>query len=146
MTDWQRTFLKKFEQAKKHWLLKFEEFANEVVEPTVRALEEFTTAHGFHVARPPCDPGHRIFKFGLTENGYVLVSVRMRGLEEVEVRAEVFVPGLGGRESSAYHTLLCDADQAWVENRFQECLDVFITLFGEAGAGTVRAAQDLVSV
>ena len=145
MNDWQQVFLQKLETAKKQWQHKFELFAADIVDAVFATFEGFTTSHGFRVTQAPCEPGHRIYKFAVTENGYVLISFRMRGLEEVEACCEVFVPGLGGTEPAPKHTMLCDATQSWVEAQFQTCLDDFIALFGEAGAAAASHAEALVS-
>ena len=143
MNEWQRNFLHKLESAKKQWLHKFEEFAADFVEPAFLAFEEFAAGNGFRVTQQPCEPGHRIYKFALTENGYLLLTFRMRGLEEVEVRSELFMPGLGGMEPSTSYNGLCEAGEAWVEAQFQNNLDRFITHFGEAGAA--NRTDELVS-
>ena len=144
MNEWQRTFLQKLESAKRQWLHKFEQFATDIVEPVFLLNEEFTSTHGFRVSRQPCEPGHRIYKFAITENGYLLITLRMRGLEEVEVSTEVFVPGLGGREPAVKRTTICEATEPWVEAQFQAGLDRFIALFGEAGATAADHAETLV--
>jgi hypothetical protein len=140
MNDWQRTFLQKLETAKKQWLHKFERFAEDTVEPAFAVFEDFTAGNGFRVTASPCEPGTRIYKFAVTENGYVMITFRMHGLEEVEASSAMFVPGLGGREPTVRRTTLCEATSAWVEAEFQSGLDGFVDLFGEAG--TAAAPPD----
>lgn len=134
MNEWQRTFLKKLESAKRQWLHRFEQFACEFIEPVFLAFEEFAVGCGFQVIHPEAEPGHRIFKFALTENGYLLVTFRMGGLEEIEVSTECFVPGAGSAAAQTQSANLCDAGQSWTEAQFQSALDRFITQFGQAGA------------
>ncbi len=139
MNDWQLNFLQKLESAKKQWLHKFEQFALNCVEPVFAGFENFTTGNGFRVTQSPCEPGLRIYKFSVTENGYVLVSFRMRGLEEVEACCEVFAPGLSGNGTAPQHTQLSEATQGWAETQFQCALDEFIIQFGEAGSAADNA-------
>ena len=133
MNEWQRTFLQKLEAAKKQWTHRFEQFAADTIEPVFLTFQEFCSANGFRVSQPPCEPGHRIYKFALTENGYLMMTFRMCGLEELEVHSEAFVPGLGSMDPIDQLVSLCDATEHWVEARFQGSLDQFIADFAEAG-------------
>jgi len=143
MNDWQRTFLQKLETAKKQWLHRFEQFAVDFVEPVFAGLDEFATSSGFHVSSPDCEPGTRIYKFALTENGYLLIMFRMQGLEGVEVCCESSVPGAAAKVSTQ-QVNLGDATENWVEQRFQSGLDRFVTSFAEAGADAKNADEALV--
>jgi len=145
MHDWQRTFVQKLEAARKQWLHRFERFALDYLDPAYQEFAEFTGSHGFQVLTPPCEPGTRLYKFGLTENGYLLITFRLRGLEEVEVCNEVFLPGVGALDTIRQHAALCDAGSEWVARQFQEGLDLFITEFGEAGAAEADQAAELVT-
>ena len=136
MNDWQRKFLKKLESAKQQWAHQFEDFATQVVDPVFGRFAEFANAGGFTVSRPDCAEGNRIFKFALTENGYLLLMFSMKGLDEVQSCAELFIPGQGSFEPVGDHTHLCDANELWIETQFQNALDLFVTQFGEAGAST----------
>lgn len=144
MNDWQRTFLKKMESAKRQWLHRFEKFACGFIEPVFLAFEEFAVGCGFQVTHPESEPGHRIFKFALTENGYMLLTFHMVGLEEIEVATECFVPGAASSGPQTHSANLCDAGESWTEAQFQSALDRFITQFGEAGAAAGQQAPALV--
>ncbi len=145
MNDWQRTFLQKLDTAKKQWLHKFERFASDFVEPAFDEFAEFTANHGFRVATPNSEPGTRLYKFGLTENGYVLVTFRMRSLEEVEVCSEVFVPSVGAFEPYTTHASFQDATASWTRKQFQNSLERFVTSFGEAGSIEADRTEELVT-
>ncbi|MHC4065877.1 MAG: hypothetical protein ACYSUI_15460 [Planctomycetota bacterium] len=138
MNDWQRSFLQKLDTAKKQWQHRFEQFVSDYVEPVFHEFDDFSAKNGFHVSSPDCESGVRLYKFALTENGYLLVTFRMQGMEEVEVACDSFVPGVGGVEPSSKHIALCDANELWVQQQFQNGLDRFVTAFAEAGA----AAED----
>ena len=145
MNEWQRAFLQKLETAKKQWLHRFEQFAADFLEPTFEHFSEFTGSHGFSVMTPPCEPGNRLYKFSLTENGYVLLTFRMLGLEEVEARSDIFLPGVGSLEPVTNHANLCDAGPAWLEQQFQGGLERFIIAFGEAGSSSANLGIELVT-
>ena len=145
MNDWQRSFLPRLEKAKKQWLHNFERFAAKHLEPVFHGFDEFAAAHGFSVTAPPCESGTRLFKFGLTENGYMLITYRMHGLESVEVCAEVFVPGPEEAEPLCDRAKLCDADRSWVREQFEHALDRFIVAFGAAGAVDAGQKEELIT-
>ena len=132
MNDWQRSFLGKLESAKKNWQHRFENLANEFLEPVFERYAEFTRGHGFSVSAPDCEPGTRLYKFGLTENGYVLLTFRMRGLDGVGFTAEYLVSGPERVESTQAETQVADAQDAWFQKLFERSLDRFVVAFGEA--------------
>lgn len=134
MNEWQQKFVQRLESAKKQWLQRFEQFASSVLEPAFARFDEFSTHLGFRVNSPACEQGTRLYKFALSENGYVLVSFRLRGLQEAEVSCEPYVPGIGRSEPHQAHIDLCDADSTWVEQQFQAGLDRFVAAFGAAGS------------
>ncbi|MCH7812759.1 MAG: hypothetical protein IID40_01940 [Planctomycetes bacterium] len=144
MNDWQRGFLQKLETAKKQWLHRFEHFATEHLEPVFCEFDEFATGSGFGVSTPDCETGTRLYKFALTENGYVMITFRTRGLEEAEACCESFVPGVGALEPTTRRINLCDASDVWAKQQFQNALDRFVTAFAEAGVGAEESAEALV--
>ena len=145
MNDWQRSFLQKLEAAKKQWLHKFEDVVAECLEPAFSEFDQFATPQGFTVSAPACEPGTRLFKFGLTENGYVLITFRMRGLETVEACTEVFVPGPEEVEPVSAEANLCNVDGPWTRQRFEQALDRFIVSFSTAGAADAERVDELVT-
>ncbi len=145
MNDWQRGFLQKLESAKKQWLHRFEQFAADCIDSCAGRFDDFAAKNGFRVTQPSCEAGNRLFKFALTENGYVLIRFSMKGLEEAEASAELFIPGLGCLEPIDRTTNFCDAGEPWVEAQFQNALDAFITHFGEAGASPANQGGELIT-
>ena len=133
MNDWQRSFLPKLETARKQWLHKFEDFAAEHIEPAFCEFDQFATTNGFTVSAPQCQPGTRLFKFGLTENGYTMITFHMHGLEKVEECAEVYVPGPEEVGPVYSQSILGEADERWVRRQFEQALERFIVAFGAAG-------------
>lgn len=140
MQDWKKSFTQKLETAKKQWLHKFEQFVVSAIDPVFQELDEFATRSGFRVTSPSCEEGTRLFKFALTENGYTLMTFRMKGLEEVQFDCEVWVPGAGRMDQEPKCVTMCEGGQTWVEQQFQTALDRFVTLFAEAGANSDSAA------
>lgn len=134
MQDWQQSFLQKLESAKRNWMHQFEDFAADHIEGVFCEFDDFVGKHGFNSAAPQCEAGTRLFKFELTENGYVMVAFRMRGLDRVEATAEFFVPGPGKPESMTSHMKMADAKAAWVRSQFEQALDRFVEAFGAAGS------------
>ena len=144
MNEWQRSFLQKLETAKKQWLHRFEQCAVAHVEPVFCTFDEFAANNGFRVTTPHCEPGTRLYKFALTENGYLLVTFRMKGLEEMEVCCESFVPGVGAVEPVTRQVSMSDANEVWVEQQFQLVLDRFVAAFAEAGTAVDDPSEVLV--
>lgn len=139
MNDWQQSFLQKLETAKKQWRSRFEKFAEECIEPVFHQIEEFTLTNGFTVTTPQCEDAVRVYKFALTENGYLIATFRQHGLEDVEVDFQVVVPGGDGLARHSSHSRICDAGQRWVEQQLQDALDRFMSSFVEAGEGRVES-------
>jgi hypothetical protein len=145
MGDWQQSFLGKLESAKKQWLHRFEDAAQEHIEPAFSEFDEFTTSHGFTVSAPGCEAGTRLFKFGLTENGYLLLTFRLRGLDVVEANVEVFVPGPEHVAPVCTRKNLADVSRQWAREQFEQSLDRFIIAFGEASAACAENGLELTS-
>jgi hypothetical protein len=139
MNDWQRSFLGKLETAKKHWLERFEELVDQHVRPAYGEFAEFTASNGFHNNAPECERGTRLFKFGLVENGYLLLSFHLRGMDTIEALAEFFVPGGENRESLRSKIHFDDMNGDWARRQFERGLDCFLGAFTEAGACCVPA-------
>lgn len=131
MNEWQRTFLQKLEQGKKKWRKRLEEFLTDRVEPVFAEFEEFAVKNGFEVSAPKCDKSVRLFKFGLTENGYIIFRFGQRGVDRAEARYEAFLPGRDRPACEANHVQIVDADEHWVEHQFQQGLDHLVTEFVE---------------
>lgn len=143
MNDWQRSFLAKLETARKQWLHKFETCVTDSLNPVFNEFHEFMKPKGFNVSAPRCESGTRRFKFGLTENGYMLIAFRWRGLETMEVRAEIVVPGSKHVEPTCEEANLCDVDQRWARQQFERALDRFIVALAAAGVADTTREQEL---
>ena len=144
MNDWQNSFLQKLAAAKKQWLHRFEELADDCLQPLFEEFERFTAAQGFNVQASQCEPGTRLYKFGLTENGYLLLTFRMLGLHAVVARTELFVPGQELARPEDLQRELSDVDEKWTRQCFESALDRFVSAFGAAGASAAAEADELL--
>ncbi|MCB9850495.1 MAG: hypothetical protein H6817_07285 [Phycisphaerales bacterium] len=145
MDKWQQTFLGKLEPVKKHWRERFEQIAHDWIGPSFHEFDQFTTAHGFTVSSPDCDAGTRVYKFGLTENGYLLLAFRMYGLERVEAHTEIIVPGNKPVESTTARASLADVNPEWVRQQFRAALDRFVDTFHQACKSAPARAEAVAS-
>lgn len=146
MNDWEQTFLRKLEEGKRLWQCKFEQFATDCVKPVFEQMQSFTAGQGISAVSPETEDGSRRYKFGLTENGYLLITFRLHGFEEIEIAQEIVVPGAGSPISTTKRSRLADATEAWVEQHFQAGLSRFITRFVEASDPSECEAAELVAV
>lgn len=145
MNDWEQTFLRKLEEGKRLWQGRFERFAQECIQPAFTSLQSFTAAHGFSAAAPETENGIRRYKFGLTENGYLLMSFRLHGFEEIEVDQEIVVPGADSTSTSTKRSRLDDANDDWVEQQFQAGLSRFVSQFVEASESSANHEAELAT-
>lgn len=141
-SEWQRTFLQKLEKGKQKWRKWLDEFLIERVDPVFADMEAFAAKNGIEVSAPKCDPSVRLFKFGLTENGYVIFWFGQRGIDRAEARYEMFLPGVAQPQQDNNHVQLVDADKKWVLFQFQQGLDQLVTAFAELGP--VPSEEELV--
>lgn len=132
MDKWQRSFASKLESVRMHWQERFEHVAEEAVAPVFGEFDAFTTARGFAVTSPTCDAGARHYKFGLTENAYLMLWFRLNGFEALEAHAEVVVPGENPQTFRVGLTHLSDASSEWVAEQFRGALDRFVDAFDAA--------------
>ena len=68
----------------------------------------------------------------------------MKGLEEMEVCCESFVPGVGAVEPRTQQMSMSDVNEVWVEQQFQLVLDRFVAAFAEAGTAVDDPSEVLV--
>jgi len=132
MDKWQRMFAGKLENVRKHWLERFERTAEELIAPAFAEYDAFTTSRGFTVTAPACDAGARLYKFGLTENGYLMMWLRLRGLEQVETHVEVYVPGSNPLGQTLSRKPIAHINGEWVHEQFRTALDRFVECFDAA--------------
>ncbi len=142
MNEWQQSFLRKLEKARKIWLKQFEQALDSQLAPTVQRIAEFLVSNGFRVTAPKSDAATR-YRFALSENGYALFTFRLRGLDEVEMYCEPFVPGLGAAEPYKCSVSLYDATEAWFESSLRQGLDTLLNALIVAGCSTKAREGEL---
>jgi hypothetical protein len=143
MSQWQQNFAKRVDVLRESAIKEFEGFADEVLDRTYEEYAAFTSQHDFHNSAPSHQRGTRFYKFALSEDAYVLLYFRARGIDAVEYEYECCVPGRGCAEGEKAGVALAEAGQAWVERRFQEALDDLVNRIAQAGP--VEKPAELVS-
>ncbi|HOB75506.1 MAG TPA: hypothetical protein PKG54_13390 [Phycisphaerae bacterium] len=132
MNQWQQSFAKRVDVLRESAIKKFETFADEVLDRTYEEYAAFTAQHDFRNIAPPHQRGTRFYKFALSEDAYVLLYFRARGIDAVESEYECSVPGHGCTEGEKVTVVLAEANPAWVERRFQTALDDLINHVSQA--------------
>lgn len=142
MSAWKQNFVKRVDALRDASLNKFETFAESVLSGVYEEYSEFTSQHEFHCSSPQQQKGSRFYKFALSEDAYVLMYFRARGIDGVECEHECSVPGLGCTESERTSVPSAEAVKNWVERCFQTALDDLLGRVAETCS--VQTAQELV--
>jgi hypothetical protein len=133
VNEWKKTFLTKLHAAQEKCAHFFDESLERHVLPVFDELQQFLRDNDFDVTSPMKEKGRRSFKFELAENAYLLVIFRFAGVDEFELRNEIFVPC---REPilEKFAGRVADIDRDWAENLLQTSLDRFVDLLNEQKA------------
>ncbi len=125
MDAWKRSFSEKLAQAQARWAARLDEALDSAVTPVFGELHEFLQNNGITAATPLREKGRRSYKFELSEDAYVLLLFRGRGVGEFELTRETFV--LGQRPNVQKLTeRLTVLTPEWVQQEFQTALDDFV--------------------
>ena len=141
MNEWQERFSGKIEALLDRAVRTFEHHVEDTVVPVYADLVEFTNQFDFRTNSPQRQRGLRSFKFALSEDAYVLVVFRAKGMAEVECTYECFSPGCGKSEEAFFATSLTGADRDWVRDRFRDALDFFVDTYSRAGIEVAEPAE-----
>jgi hypothetical protein len=125
--DWKRSFIRKLDQVREHWVQEFEGALAGSVMPAFDDLAEFLRDHGFRLSTPVHDGDRRSFKFELTEDTYLLMIFRFEGPGSFELRSESHV-SKAEPVTECVVARLADLDQARARELFQAALDTFVAL------------------
>lgn len=131
MNDWEQIFTKKMEVLRAKSASLFDRLADEKFVPAFNRFTSFVAKWDIQTTIPQSKSGMRSFKFALAEDGYVLVFLRLKGVDRLECEYECWLPGSGKIESVRSTTELKCLDAGWVDSCFQVALDNFITKFSE---------------
>lgn len=140
MNEWQQNFTSKMHKLRDQVSRKFDVFADETVNPVFEEFSEFAGRCDFRCTTPVSQEGARLFKFGLTEDGYLLTAFRPKGMGEIEFDFECYAPGQGQVESKRSLVTWVDANQEWVRRCFETALDCFVGCF--SAQGTAQSRQE----
>lgn len=131
MNQWQQNFAKRVELLRESAVAKFEHFAEDVIAGVYEEYSAFTGQYEFRATAPPPQRGVRFYKFALSEDAYVLLFFRARGLDAVECDYECSSPGHGCTNGDKVSVSLAEAGRGWVERRFQTALDDLVAQVSE---------------
>jgi hypothetical protein len=131
MTNWQKLFTKKLEPVRSATRDRFEEMAEDALDPIYKEFAEFTTRLHVRATAPLSNPGIRTYKFTMTENSYLLMSFRHTGLQ-CESQTEIFVPGHSKLPPTTEIVELCEFKKDWCQAVFELSLDRFLDLFTDS--------------
>jgi len=134
MTDWEKEFAKKMELLHEQSTTCLEQFLQEDLQNAFDAMSAFLAQWKFHTSTPQTQAGRRSFKFGLTEDAYVIVTFRLEGVDLLECETEYGLPAVGRVNGTRSTSSLRKADQQWGESCFQKALDGLLVKLGELDA------------
>ena len=144
MNQWQQSFAKRVEVLRDSAVARFERFAEDVIVGVYEEYSGFTAQHEFRPSAPPPQRGVRFYKFALSEDAYVLLFFRARGLDAVEFDYECSAPGRGCANGEKVSVSVAEAGRGWVERRFQTALDHLVAQVSEGCVN--ETISELVSV
>lgn len=132
MSTWQQDFARKMEGLREKSFDDFDRFVEDQLEPAFDSINEFLIQWRFHTSQPATNAGHRSFKFSLTEDGYVLVTFRLEGVDALTCEYECCVPGIGRTSGVSTSTSLRGLEPGWGDSCFQMALNDFVSRFAGA--------------
>lgn len=141
---WQQGFAQKVEGLREQWRQRFDVLAEETLEPVFNELAEFVQQLDFQASTPQTQSAVRTFKFALSEDAYVLVFFRSKGLDSVQWLYECAIPGQGTNKSPIADAIIGEVSQEWAGSCFQEALDDFVAKLGEVQCAKETAEPVLV--
>jgi len=126
MNQWQERFSRKVESLRAASRERFDALAVSILSPLFQEYSEFVSRQGLSCSAPLNKPGLRSFRFGVSENAYLLLSFRVSGPERAEFHAEFSIPGRGGLEPINESVSLSDLDAVRAKGFFESSLDRFL--------------------
>ncbi len=145
MNKWQERFSQKVEVIRNTSRDRFEEMALDQMVPVFDEFSEFAKMQSLQVTSPLAKNGIRTFKFGITENAYLLMTFRLAGLEACEANTEFCVPNHeklpAHREVAAFR----DLNAPWTRKFFEKALDRFLDAYLESLGDNAGVAAELIN-
>ncbi len=145
MNKWQERFSQKVAVIRIASRDRFEQIVIDKVLPVYEEFSEFTKTRGLQPIAPAPTSGMRTFKFAITENSYVLLTLRLSGLESCEANAEFFIPSDKKPAILRDHVKLQDLHPNWTRQFFEKALDQFVDAYLEAIGTKKSGKRELVT-
>lgn len=132
VSDWRQQFAKRVDVLRESAAKAFDRFADQTVDAVYEEFAAFTSQHDFHCAAPQHQQGARFYKFALSEDAYVLMIFRSRGIDSVECEHQCSAPGRGCAKGEKASIQIAEAGREWVEACFQAALDDLVARVSDA--------------
>lgn len=144
MDRWQQDFASRVSALKEHCAKEFETFAAGTLAPAFTEFEAFATRCELLASAPKGQTGVRTFRFALSEDAYVLLYFRPKGIDRIEFDYEFSVPGRGRVEGLKSTSCVERATAEWVQSCFRMGLDELVNKYAETAG--CRRTEELVPV
>lgn len=144
MSDWKKRFSQKLDVVKDASRDQFDQVGDQALAQLFDEFRDFTAAQGFAVAKPVSKPGMRIYRFGVAENCYTLLTFRLAGLEQAELHAEWIVPGWDKSQPLVERVDLANFDMGWARRMFERVLDQFLDAYMQSLGDRNENFADLI--
>ncbi|MHC4696444.1 MAG: hypothetical protein ACYTFA_06865 [Planctomycetota bacterium] len=132
MNKWQECFARKVDSARQVSTDRFQQMADETLEPVFGEFQQFMSQQGFESTAPVTKKGLRTYKFAASENAYVLVTFRMVGVEYCETHTDFFVPQHQKSKPQIERIELSALDSTGARGVFERALDAFMDTYLES--------------
>ena len=144
MNTWQERFSKKVDTARAAASARFEKVAGESINSVFAEFQQFTAQQGLRSESPMKKKGLRTFKFSISENTYVLLTIRMAGIEHCDAQSEFYVPGHDKLPPRTERIELGNVDDASIRNVFEGALDDLLDAYLQTLQGAEVIQGELV--
>ncbi|MCL2329678.1 MAG: hypothetical protein FWC56_00065 [Phycisphaerae bacterium] len=131
MNRWQEHFSGQMDALCSQSTSSFDHFVEERIDPAAEELAAFLEKWNYEVTQPASEAGRCTYRFGLTEDAYMLIWFQKEGFDNVQCDYEYSLPGVGRIQVSHTATRQRSADKEWVESCFQTALDAFVNKYTE---------------
>ena len=140
MNDWQKRFAEKLETVQSVARDRFEQRAQDTLTPVYKQFAEFIRQYVVQADIPLAELGIRTFRFGMSEDIYLLITFRHTGFEQCDAQAELFLAGKSAPPPTRETVSLSDVNASWCRNVFEHALDQFLDTLIDAMGGVTEMA------
>jgi hypothetical protein len=128
---WNQQFATRVATLRDEWAEQFETLVGGMLDAMYRELSEFAGRCELEADQPREQKGLRLYKFALSEDAYVLLYFRPKGVARVEFEYECSLPGAGRIEGGKSLTSSQRNQKQWAESCFRLALDDLIGRFAD---------------